>query len=100
MGTNYYAIPRRRIIHIGKSSCGWEFAFQDNDEFHSYAQFEEWMKENVDTGKYVLEDEYDREISSEEMKKIITERENVYGFDGDSFFKKVDGYWFSPREFS
>ena len=36
MGTNYYVIPNRpsveEPIHIGKSSMGWMFLFQDVSE--------------------------------------------------------------------
>ena len=43
MGTNYYAIKKKpRIvkvydeIHLGKSSAGWKFAFQEQEQYHNF----------------------------------------------------------------
>lgn len=51
MGCNYYAVLKkptvREPIHIGKSSCGWLFHFQDNEYWHSYPEVKTWLQENV-----------------------------------------------------
>ena len=59
MGTNYYAVRTRPTtdtpIHIGKSSYGWLFHFQaQNDHWNdpplvwnTYDQVKEWLYENT-----------------------------------------------------
>ena len=40
MGTNYYAVKKRPTIreplHIGKSSAGWKFLFQEVNKYNSF----------------------------------------------------------------
>lgn len=110
MGTNYYAVKSKpslynRVIHIGKSSIGWLFLFKDNDEFHTYPQFKEWLKKNVDTGEYVLFDEYNREITKDYLLSIIDnmQRDEINLKNQENFeydVKNIDGYRFTDRDFS
>ena len=109
MSTNYYAVRKKpclynRNIHIGKASCGWLFLFQDNEEFHTYPQFLKWLENNVDTGEYVLFNEYNEKIKKEELLKIIQDHQNDKHCqdnpDNFKYEKNIDGYRFSDEEFS
>ena len=52
MGTNYYAVSKKPTvaepIHIGKSSAGWTFAIQEQNNppavWHSYGEVMQWLK--------------------------------------------------------
>ena len=59
IGTNYYAVKKKPTInkplHIGKSSVGWKFLFQevnkynsfDSDlEIHTFEQWKEFLENN------------------------------------------------------
>lgn len=109
MGTNYYAVKIKpslynRVIHIGKSSFGWLFLFRDNEEFHTYPQFKKWLENNVDTGEYVLFDEYDEKVSKDDLLKLIDSKQNDENCKNNtenfSYSKNIDGYRFSDRDFS
>lgn len=109
MGTNYYAIRKKpclygRTIHIGKNSCGWLFLFHDCDEFHTYPQFKKWLNEEVPK-EYVLFDEYNEEITKEELLDLIdTKQKDEHCLSNSENFnynvKNIDGYRFSNRDFS
>lgn len=110
MGTNYYAVRKKpslygRTIHLGKSSVGWLFLFRDNDEFHTYPQFKKWLENNVDTGEYVLFNEYNDEVSKQELLELIDTKQkdercisNPDNFIYDT--KNIDGYRFTNNDFS
>ncbi len=80
MGTNYYWLgdvcehcgrsDDRR--HIGKSSSGWVFALRIYPE-EGINDFPDW-EAIWESGDGRINDEYGREISTEEMKNIITNR--------------------------
>ena len=54
MGTNYYAVKKkptiREPLHIGKSSAGWKFLFQEINKYNSFDwdleihTFEQWKE--------------------------------------------------------
>ena len=59
MGTNYYAVKKKPTIneplHIGKSSAGWKFLFQEVNkynsfdwdlEIHTFEQWKEFLENN------------------------------------------------------
>ena len=106
MGTNYYAVRRKpslygRAIHIGKNSCGWKFLFRDCDEFHTYPQFKRWLDEEV-PNEYVLFNEYNEEITKEELLDLIEyqQKENKNNEENFAYgVKNIDGYRFSDRDF-
>ncbi len=109
MSTNYYAVKKEpslynTVIHIGKASIGWLFLFQDNKEFHTYPQFLKWLKNNVDTGKYVLFNEYNEKVEKEDLIKIIqgcqNNKRNQDNPDNFKYSKNIDGYRFTENEFS
>lgn len=110
MGTNYYAVKKKpclynREIHLGKSSAGWLFLFRDNEEFHTYPQFKKWLENNVDTGEYLLFNEYNEEVSKEELINIIETKQKSKNClnNPDNFnyrVKNIDGYRFTNGDFS
>ena len=114
MGTNYYVVPNRpsvaEPIHIGKSSAGWLFHFQEQNEkwheppieWHTYEQVVDWLQRfTVDTDEYVIMDEYDRVVSLEKLINHIEEKQINCKSNPDNFTycKNVNGYRFSDREF-
>ena len=109
MGTNYYAVKKKpslynRMIHIGKSSAGWLFLFHDCDEFHTYPQFKKWLEREV-PNEYVLCNEYNEEISKEELLDIIdTKQKDEHNLSNPENFeygaKNIDGYRFNDGDFS
>lgn len=78
MGTNYYWSSNpceacgvsKKKLHVGKSSAGWVFALRvHHDEgIHSYGDWAERFPHGI------INDEYGRPVSTEEMIKVITER--------------------------
>ena len=114
MGTNYYAVRRNRAsaempIHIGKSSIGWMFHFQEQPfnytpvEWHTYDQVIEWLKKHtVESNEYVIMDEYDEIVSLKDLVELIERKQEEYKDNPDNFrygVKNVNGYRFSEREF-
>lgn len=117
MGCNYYAVSKtpsviNQPIHIGKSSKGWLFHFQeqynpDGDPpvvWNNYTQLKEWLQKYVvEKQQYVILDEYDTLISYEELIKLIDEKqnnpENLSNPDNFLYCKNVDGYRFSSLYF-
>jgi len=113
MGTNYYAVRNRASvetpIHIGKSSLGWKFHFQEQDidshnppvEWHTYDQVIEWLKKyTVESNEYVIMDEYDEIVSLEEFMELIERKQEENNPDNFRYgVKNVNGYRFSEREF-
>lgn len=110
MGTNYYAIKKvptcKEPIHIGKSSVGWLFLFNENEYWHSYGEVKAWLEANVNstTAEYVIIDEYDRIIDYKELiDKIDTKQKdprNLKNPDNFSYARNVNGYRFAQGYFS
>ena len=110
MGTNYYAVRKEpcvydRSIHLGKSSAGWLFLFEEHDEIHTFPQFVKWLEDNVDTGEYVLFNEYNERITKEKLLDLIESKQNDPRCkrNPDNFnynVKNIDGYRFTQGEFS
>jgi len=117
MGTNYYVVRNRpsqmEPVHIGKSSFGWMFCFQTQNEtwrdvpvvWNTYKQVKDWLKKyTVDDPKYVIIDEYDEIIPFEEFIKLVDRKQN----DPDcrknpnnfTHSRNVDGYRFTDGDFS
>lgn len=113
MGTNYYVVPNRPSvqtpIHIGKSSCGWKFLFQEvNDTWHeppivwnTFKQVSGWLKKyTVDSTNYVIMDEYDEIISYDDFIAMVAEKQEEDNPEDFRWNKNVDGYRFESEEFS
>ena len=114
MGTNYYAVKNRPSlsapIHIGKSSAGWRFLFQTQDDkwndppvaWSNYEEVREWLYKHVVEDKtYVILDEYDEVVSFDEFFRMVEEKQGED--DPDNFAYgvcNVNGYRFDEHEFS
>ena len=117
MGTNYYAVRNKpsleEPIHIGKSSYGWLFCFQEQKdnwrdipvEWHTYEQVIDWLqKHTIDKKEYVILDEYNRKVT---LKKFIDmvqtkqkDKHNLFNPDNFQYSKNVNGYRFTDTDFS
>lgn len=80
MGTNYYVetnfckeCERFDRIHIGKSSAGWKFTLEIHEIYYkSFKEFIEFIRKN-DGNIY---DEYDKQISFDELMDKIESKKN------------------------
>lgn len=118
MGTNYYAVRNKPSIadpiHIGKSSCGWLFCFQEQDikwtdfpvSWHSYDDVKEWLERHTtgDNPTHVIIDEYDRVKTFEEFIDLVDTKQNdprnLENPENFIYSKNVNGYRFSDGDFS
>lgn len=131
MGTNYYYVAEdKELLHIGKSSYGWEFMFRAQPDFSIFTrrQWLEFLSNAVhlrvggDSGNVVV-DEYGGPISLGEFELITltSYRQNLYDktkkrnhekitnhtdyvreYNGTDHYtyKDIDGYSFSLNDFS
>ena len=117
MGTNYYVVRNRPTtqspVHIGKSSAGWFFNFQTQNErwydppivWNTFNQVKEWLKKyTVDSKEYVIIDEYDEIISMDDFVEMVERKQkDPYALknpDNFTYSKNIDGYRFSDEDFS
>ena len=117
MGTNYYVVPNRpsmrEPVHIGKSSYGWLFCFQYQEEkwndppivWHDYDEVKAWLKKyTVDNNAYVIMDEYDTVIPYDEFIEMVEfkqkDAENRKNLDNFAYADNVKGYRFVKGDFS
>ena len=107
MGTNYYVVKKkptiREPLHIGKSSAGWKFLFQevnkcnsfDSDlEIHTFEQWKDFLKNN---SEIVILNEYDEEVSVKDFLDLVEKKQKE---KHDEYSKNVNGYRFTDRDFS
>lgn len=116
MGTNYYAVKNRpttgQPIHIGKSSMGWLFLFQTQNDswneppvvWNTYDQVKEWLHKNtVENDNYVIINEYDEIISFDDFFDLVESKQKdehcLSNEDNFAYSKNVNGYRFSDEEF-
>ena len=112
MGTNYYAVRNRATteppIHIGKSSIGWKFGFQaQNNPWHeppivwnTYEQVYEWLYKNtVESDAYVIMNEYDEVVSFNEFIEIVEQRQSNNNPNDFTYSRNVNGYRFNDDDF-
>lgn len=116
MGTNYYAVRNRASleepIHIGKSSYGWLFAFQrQNEKWHeppvvwnTYKQVKDWLMEYCEKNSlYVIMDEYENELTVDGFFEIVdTKQKDPHCLENEDNFRysdNVDGYRFNSGDF-
>ena len=117
MGTNYYAVRNRpslcEPIHIGKSSGGWLFLFQDQQDtwrdppvvWHSYPEVLDWLKKyTIEQPDYVILNEYDQIIPFTTFVQMVERKQAdehcLSNPDNFKYSKNVDGYRFSDGDFS
>lgn len=116
MGTNYYAVKTRPSIsepvHIGKSSGGWLFSFQSQNDkwrdppivWNTYKQVIEWLYEHTEVTKdYTIVNEYDEVVPFADFVDMVQAKQNDPICKGNpdnfSYSRNVDGYRFSDEEF-
>ena len=112
MGTNYYLVKNgpttREPIHIGKSSIGWRFMFQAQNEtwndppivWNSYPMVRDTLKElTVDSTDYVIMDEYDEIVSYDDFIGLVDRKQAEDNKDNFAYSRNVDGYRFTDEEF-
>ena len=114
MGTNYYVVPNRpsvqEPIHIGKSSLGWLFGFQAQNEkwndppivWNTWPQVKDWLqKYTVDSAEFVIIN--DEIISLDEFVELVEGKQNDLfcqdNPDNFEYSRNVDGYRFTDRDF-
>ena len=113
MGTNYYAVRNRPTIeepiHIGKSSFGWKFLFQTQNNnwndppvvWNTYGQVRDWLKKyTVESTEYVIIDEYDKIITYDDFLKLVKNKQDNENPDNFTYCGNVNGYRFKDNEFS
>ena len=127
MGTNFYMFTERKelkpffgsklevvdepdfgyMIHIAKTSYGWQPCFEAHDAMRSVSD----IKALYDKGGVRIFDEYMQEYTWDEFKERVvcfgdehnwrTARHNdQYGPHAQDEFISMDGYRFQAREFS
>ena len=125
MGTNYYLATASKEtkdkyfrnyrlidepiwayeIHTAKNSLGWIPLFQAHDgAFASYAE----LRALVETGKFILYDEYHQLLFWKEFDSIIQSKmdfikdlKSHLGYNSSIlYYKDLEGYEFTHREFS
>ena len=112
MGTNYYIVPNRpsaqEPIHIGKSSYGWKFLFQTQNEkwndppvvWNSWPEVQAWLKKYVNEQQsHVILDEYDRRISYGDFERLVENLQEVENPENFTYSRNVNGYRFMDDEF-
>jgi hypothetical protein len=96
MGTNYYlhqktALPEpdhEVILHIGKSSGGWCFSLHVMPELgiNSLQDWIDLIEARTSAGLVVIKNEYDEEVSLQDLLNVITKRHGFASIDEN--FKK------------
>ena len=117
MGTNYYAVRNRPTtsdpIHIGKSSAGWLFCFQSQNDtwceppvvWNTYEQVKEWpYKYTVEKNDFVIINEYDEILTFDEFFDLVDSKQNddhcKKNPENFRYSRNVNGYRFSDGYFS
>lgn len=117
MGTNYYVTKNGPSIHgayhIGKSSIGWLFCFQTQNDvwndppivWNNWPQVKDWLqKYTVDDPIYAIMNEYDEIVSFADFIDLVESKQNdEYCQNNPENFrysKNIDGYRFTDSDFS
>lgn len=108
-----FNIEENKKVHIGKSSLGWLFSFQEQNtyidnvhlEWHNYNQVKSWLEDYVNNKKqFIIINEYGNQVSTEELFDLIdtkqNDKRNLENPDNFVYNRNVDGYRFSSGDFS
>lgn len=98
MGTNYYLETDfckgcgkpKKVIHIGKSSCGWKFLFQRQEGLTTINDVKRLIQ------KGIIRDEYGETISTAQFLDLVESKQKEQHHQGFS----VGGYDFIDGDFS
>lgn len=111
MGCNYYAVSKkptiREPLHIGKSSYGWKFLFQEINgteydwslQIRTFNQWKQYLEEHIDNDMVIL-DEDDREVSLKDFLELVESKQTTVNPNNFTNAKNVNGYRFSDKDFS
>lgn len=117
MGTNYYLVKNGPTVnygpyHIGKSSAGWLFDFQEQNEawgdwpvvWHTYPQVKQRLYElTVVNSNFVIMNEYDQIVSYDDFIELVEWKQNdpdcKNNPDNFRWSKNIDGYRFCEGDF-
>lgn len=113
MGTNYYLINKKtnKRLHLGKSSLGWQFCFQTNDEYKpTMNDMFKYIEQNADNEIWC---DYGK-ITPTKFKKVI--KDHIFGYNfktyhyhlnlelhnykSDTDFISNDGSWWCKVNFN
>ena len=105
MGTNYYATRKdgKEEFHIGKSSSGWKFLFQDTPYYTTYEGLKDFFKDHIDTGEWKIINEYGEDVSSKDFIGLVERKQsdpfddNICNFAND--IRNENGYRFMETDF-
>lgn len=98
----------QRPIHIGKSSLGWRFLFQTQNEkwndppivWNTYEQVCEWLRKyTVESTEYVIMNEYDEIINYDDFLEMVKNKQDNDNPDNFTYSKNINGYRFDDEEF-
>lgn len=110
MGTNYYAVKNRpslaEPIHIGKSSAGWMFLFEEQEDtwndppvvWHTYEEVKDWLiAYTVRKKDYVIINEYDEIVPFADFEELVERKQLECRHNPDNFkyCKNINGYRFA-----
>ena len=93
----------REPLHIGKSSAGWKFLFQEVNKHNSFDwdleihTFEQWKEFLENNNEIIILNEYDEEVSVKDFLDLVEEKQKE---KHDEYSKNVNGYRFTDRDFS
>jgi hypothetical protein len=114
MGTNYYtkeneckACGEHEEIHLGKSSCGWQFTFQYNKGrfYKSVPEMKKWTKDKIiknEYGETISDKKFWDMVKGKQKKENLNHAKEMHR-DYPSFRDTeyiIGGYSFSDGEFS
>lgn len=104
-----YEILGHTKIHIGKSSAGWLFCFQyQNNEtckWNNYKEVFDWLYKNtIENEDYYIIDEYNEIITYQNFKNKVDEKQkdpkNLANPENFYYCDNVGGYRFALGDFS
>lgn len=77
---------------------GWKFCFHEQDEYHDFEQFKQFL--NNSSNEYIIKNEYDEVVTTEELLQIIERCQHNNNPDNFKYDKNINGYRFSDKDFS
>lgn len=103
-----YEILGHRKIHIGKSSAGWLFCFQYQNngtcKWNNYKEVFDWLYKNtIENEEYYIIDEYNEIITYQDFKNKVDEKQkdpkNLANPENFYYCDNVGGYRFALGDF-
>lgn len=99
-----FDVSDKHSKHIGKSSLGWLFNFQYQEEWSSYDQFKNFITSPEKMKGLTIVDEYGEGITPEKLLDLIdtkqNDQRNLDNPDNFTYNDNVEGYRFTKNDFS